>query len=103
MMKKQYRTPNVSVGKDTVGSEIVKPSFCNSPWIRGAPQVGFSPCERPARALPCRPACGHPRVWSRKAISSTAESQHGATRLPFVGSPASEAECQSGQVGGSGS
>lgn len=28
--------------RDTVGSEILKPSFSNSPWIRGVPQVGFS-------------------------------------------------------------
>ena len=28
--------------RDTVSSEILKPSLSNSPWMRGAPQVGFS-------------------------------------------------------------
>src|SRR5215469_2866444 len=80
MMKKQYRTPKVSVGtvkksiaaipsrwfrknvsqrlprsgllgircshRDTVGSETLKPSFSNLPWMRGAPQVGFSAAIR---------------------------------------------------------
>jgi len=30
----------------TVGSETLKPSFSNSPWMRGAPQVGFSAAIR---------------------------------------------------------
>src|SRR5215471_20543862 len=80
MMKKQYRTPKVSVGtvkksiaaiparwfrnnisqrlprsglvgircrqRDTVGSETLKPSFSNSPWMRGAPQARFSAAIR---------------------------------------------------------
>jgi hypothetical protein len=28
--------------RDTVASETLKPSMSNSPWMRGAPQVGFS-------------------------------------------------------------
>jgi hypothetical protein len=28
--------------RETVRSERVNPNFSNSPWIRGAPQVGFS-------------------------------------------------------------
>jgi hypothetical protein len=32
--------------RETVGSEIVKPSFSSSPWMRGAPHVGFSTAMR---------------------------------------------------------
>src|SRR5215472_14276905 len=32
--------------RETVGSETLNPSFSNSPWIRGAPQVGFSAAMR---------------------------------------------------------
>jgi hypothetical protein len=54
--EKQYSTPKLRVGtvkksiasdqlciqRETVRSERSKPSICNPPWMRGAPQVGLS-------------------------------------------------------------
>jgi hypothetical protein len=31
------------INRETVRSEISKPSFNNSPWMRGAPQMGLAP------------------------------------------------------------
>jgi hypothetical protein len=38
------------VQRETVRSEILNPSFSNSPWMRGAPQVGFSATMRKIRS-----------------------------------------------------
>jgi hypothetical protein len=97
MTKKEYRTPNVSVGtvkksiaaiasrwfcrnvsqslavsgllgarrsqRETVGSDTLKPSFSNSPWIRGAPHVGFSAAMRKISARsPRSPVSGLPVI-----------------------------------------
>ena len=40
--------------RETVGWEIGKPSLSNSPWIRGAPQVGFSAAMRKMSARSSR-------------------------------------------------
>jgi hypothetical protein len=34
--------PDASKVRETVGSETLNPSWTNSPWMRGAPQPGFS-------------------------------------------------------------
>lgn len=39
--------------RETVGSETLKPSFSNSPWIRGVPQVGFSAAMRKISSRMC--------------------------------------------------
>src|ERR1700747_1383404 len=36
--------------RETDGSEISKPSLSSSPWMRGAPQVGFSAAMRKMQA-----------------------------------------------------
>jgi hypothetical protein len=36
--------------RDTVASETLKPSMRNSPWMRGAPRVGFSRAMRTTSA-----------------------------------------------------
>ena len=124
MMKKQYRTPKVSVGivkksiaeitsrwlrrnvsqrlprsgllgircshRDTVGSEILKPSFSNSLWMRGAPQVGFSAAIRKISSRISLPTGLRPptRVvlerhfqYSRKPTRCHATTVRGVTRI----------------------
>src|SRR5215467_2839111 len=33
---------SLGINRETVRSEISKPSFSNSPWMRGAPQMGLA-------------------------------------------------------------
>ena len=41
------------IQRDTVRSEIWKPSLSNSPWMRGAPQVEFSSTLRKISSRTC--------------------------------------------------
>jgi hypothetical protein len=62
----------------TLDCATSNPSLRSSPWMRGAPQRGFSTliCRINARAAPPRSAAGLPKIVTSSANSS--ESQSGA-------------------------
>jgi len=50
----------------TLLSETTKPSFCNSPWILGAPQFGFSSASRRINSRISAVILGRPRRRERQ-------------------------------------
>src|SRR5262249_19007920 len=74
----------------TLGSETLKPSFSNSPWMRGAPHVGFSAAIRKISSRTFLPTGLRPPTglvleryfqYSRKPARCHATTVRGVTRI----------------------
>src|SRR6516162_260711 len=68
------------IQREIVRSEMSNPSISSSPWMRGAPQVGFSATMRKINpAAPSASAFAQPATGSGRSASNTCESRPGAS------------------------
>jgi len=78
---------------ETVGSEISKPSWSDSPWIRGAPKPGFSAFNRRMRRRIStltlgRPACRDFQRQNRRKVARCQDNTvSGLTRMRTLAQP----------------
>src|SRR6516165_2059773 len=71
--------------RETVHSATSIPSFCSSPWIRGAPHRGFAAAIRVTRALISALAGGRPPVGRRDSLVQCARKRRRCHRSTVSG------------------
>ena len=71
--------------RETVRSATSIPSFCSSPWMRGAPHRGFAAAIRVTRALISALAGGRPPVGRRDSLVQCARKRRRCHRTTVSG------------------